>query len=340
MLTWSSGKYAIGVTVALAILAGCSSGSQSAYTPASGMLSNAYQSLNPDVGASRPDVNAPTMLYVTSWASGTVYAYSSPRNGHANKKNGPPACTFTASQGLQDINADAQGNLIVPSYESGSDKINVYGPDCGALEGTITNRYGGAYDVTSSGNALTGKIVVATTSTNGSVTVCTLKAGCTTNLQIGIQYALTRSVAVNHAGDCWAESQINSEEPLTYFKGCSGSAQSTTGFVNKGGYGLDFDKHGNLIALDTNSNALYVYKGCNPACTLVGGPLPLHGTGGEYYGHLDKAGDTLATMDFFVPQVKIYHYTPTSLTYLYSFNNGLSSCGDCTGAAYGPALTK
>jgi hypothetical protein len=357
----SSAKYALGVTVILAILAGCNSGSQSAYTPSSGLLSPADQSLyataHTGPAAPRQNTAARPMLYISSWSSGTIFGYPSNHNGYANKKNAPPTCTFTAGvRGLEDIGGDAKGNLIVPSYDSTSHShvLNIYGPDCGALIGSISDPYtGGIYDV-ASGNALTGKIVVATSGTyTGSVTVCTYKGGCTSNLSLPGGYSgqsAVFAVAVDRAGDCWAQGVYETYSRgdiyvLVYYKGCSGTGQIATGFLNKSKGGLDIDKDGNIVSIEsgqgTNTHgSLYVYKGCNPACTVVGGPLALHGDAGEFYGHLDKGGNTFATMDFFVPQVNIYSYTPTALTYLYSFNNGMSACGDCTGAAYAPAITK
>jgi hypothetical protein len=329
MLISSSVKYVSGVIISVALLAGCSTGSPSAFNPSS--------NVNPGRTALRPNPLPPTMLYVSAGYYGTVFGYSSPRNGHANKKNGPAACTFSPSAKLDSIDADAKGHLIVPNGEA--EAIEVYAPDCGALEGSVYDYYGSPHDAaTASANALTGKIVVASDSEYAeSVTVCTIKAGCTTNLPIDIQYGTAASVAVSSDGDCWAESEMNyGLVALSYFKGCSGSAQTATGFENTGGYGLDIDKSGNILAVDEKSSLLYVYSGCNPACTLVGGPFAMHG--GEYYGHLDKAGKTFAAVNYFSPQVNIYSYTPSSLTYLYSFNNGLSSCVDCTGVAFAPAI--
>jgi hypothetical protein len=220
------------------------------------------------------------------------------------------------------------------------------------LIGSIADPYGVPYDVAE--NA-TGTIVAASNGTyTGSVTVCTLSAGCTSNLSLPTNYPggdnFAVSVAINSAGDCWAQviylTYSGDVYGLAYFKGCSGTGQVATGFLNQNKGGLHIDKSGNIVALDSNlggkqpSSVLYVYKGCNPACTLVGGPLPLHSSQGEVYGHLDKAGNTLATADYVTPEIDIYRYTPTAVTYLYSITNGMSSCGDCMGAAYAPEITK
>jgi hypothetical protein len=342
----SLAKYAVGATAGFAVLTGCSAGSQSGFNPASLGITRAPSTSF----QSRPNV-APAMLYVSSWTSGTILGYKSPRSGHADKKNSAPTCTFTVNRGLEDIAGDPQGNLIVPTATRSSDQVNIYAPNCGALIGSVADPYGAPYDAAE--NAA-GTIVAATNATyTGNVAVCTLKAGCTSDLTIPSNYSgqnLAFAVTVNRAGDCWAqvvyETYSGDINGLAYFKGCSGTGQVATGFLNQDKGGLDIDKSGNIVSIDSNlggkqtSSLLYVYKGCNPTCTVVGGPFTLHSSEGEFYGHLNKAGDTLATVDFFTPEIDIYHYTPTKVTYLYSITNGMSSCGDCTGAAYAPADAK
>jgi hypothetical protein len=69
-----------------------------------------------------------------------------------------------------------------------------------------------------------------------------------------------------------------------------------------------------------------LYAACKPACSLAGGPFPLLGL--AYYGHLNKKGNIFAAADEGLAQIDLYKYRSTpkpSLTYEYSFNNGLSS---------------
>ncbi len=56
--------------------------------------------------------------------------------------------------------------------------------------------------------------------------------------------------------------------------------------------GLDIDKNGNIVAISAFDSNVYVYSGCNPACTLVGGPFPMHGE--AVFGHLNKQSMTFA----------------------------------------------
>jgi hypothetical protein len=149
------------------------------------------------------------------------------------------------------------------------------------------------------------------------------------------------AVAMSNAGDCWASSAADTA--LTYFKGCAEPAQNATGYLNPSAGGLDIDNHGNLVAISDaspdehgvslqSSSEVYVYSGCNPKCTLVGGPFALEG--GSLYGHLNKENTRFVAADHEYGQVDIYKYTPTAIRYLYSFNNGLST--SIIGAAYNP----
>jgi hypothetical protein len=61
----------------------------------------------------------------------------------------------------------------------------------------------------------------------------------------------------------------------------------------------------------------------------------LHGEATD--GHLNKDGSQLVTADYQYGQIDVYKYKPTVLTYLYSFNNGLSVSSGLVGAAYNPS---
>lgn len=143
-------------------------------------------------------------------------------------------------------------------------------------------------------------------------------------------------VAMSRGGDCWATSYNSSGTPnLTWFQGCTGTGQTATGWNNSSAGGLDIDKSGNLVSLDPGSASAYVYSGCNPACTVVGGPFALEGA--AIYGHVNRQSMALATADYQNGQVDIYDYDlPKSLTYMFSFNNGLSANDEVLGVAYAP----
>ena len=254
---------------------------------------------------------------------------------HKNTSNGPPTCSIGGSY-VNSVAVDGKGNLIDP--DGGSRTVIVYqGPGmCGSEIGSISDYYGQPSDA-SSANAATGTIAVGNifdTSGAGSISLCSLSAGCTANLTNPNMYEVA-GVAMANNGDCWG-SATNSlgTATLTYFAGCSGGGQATTGFANTYYGGLDIDANGNLVSIDAFTPAIRVYSGCNPACTLVGGPFPL--LNDAVFGHLNKQSMTFATGDYALGQIDVYYYSPTSLTYWYSFNNGFSASDDVEGAAYNP----
>jgi hypothetical protein len=273
-------------------------------------------------------------------ALGGIYGsqfFASIINGypHKNTSNGPPTCSVGASY-VNGMAVDGKGALIDP--DGGTRSVIVYaGPGmCGSMLGTISDPYGQPSDA-SSMNAATGQIVVGNifdTSGAGSISICSLSAGCTANLTNSNMYEVA-GVAQANNGDCWASSTNSlGTATLTYFAGCTGSGQAATGWQNTYYGGLDIDANGNLVAIDAFTPAVRVYSGCNPACTLVGGPFTL--VGDAVFGHLNHQSMTLAVGDYASGNIDVYYYSPTSLTYWYSFNNGLSPSDDVEGAAYNP----
>ena len=269
-------------------------------------------------------------IYGSQFYAGLIAGYP-----HKNTSNGPPTCTLGASY-ANSIAVDGKGNLIDP--DGGSRSIIVYqGPGmCGSEIGEIPDYYGQPSDA-SSADAATGEIAVGNifgTSGAGGIAICSLSAGCTSYLTNSNMYEVA-GVAMANNGDCWA-SATNSlgTATLTYFQGCTGSGQAATGFQNTYYGGLDIDANGNLVSIDAFTPAVRVYSGCNPNCTLVAGPFSL--IGDAVFGHLNKQSMTFATGDYELGQIDVYYYSPTSLTYWYSFNNGLDPSEDVEGAAYNP----
>jgi hypothetical protein len=259
-----------------------------------------------------------------------VFGYAS-----NDRQNRGPICAEN-SQPTYDLAVDGRGDLIVPNP---SDTVTVFkGPGmCGRKLGTLQTIYS-AVDVASF-NAASGTIAVGIVldgqSGDGSIQLCTLKKGCYANLTDGTQMDFVAAVAMSKKGDCWASSAVPTA--LTYFKGCSATAQSATGYENSDAGGLDIDNAGNLVSISCSevscsTPVLYVYAGCNPKCKKVGGPFPLQGA--SWYGHLNATSTRFAAADYEYGQVDVYKYSPTTLTYLYSFNSGLNS--NIAGTAYNP----
>jgi len=270
-------------------------------------------------------------IYVAEQSDG-IYGY------HAkNKSNNPPICSISGPSNLSDIAVDGKRNLIVP--DGGTRSVIIYsGPGmCGSKLGSFADPYGQPSDA-SSADATSGTLAVANIFDNsyqpGSISVCTLAAGCTRNLTASSMYQVA-GVAMDKHGNCWA-SAIDSAgaATLTYFAGCTGSGQQATGYQNSYFGGLDIDKGGNLVSLSAYDSKVYVYSGCNPACRLVGGYTLKNSAA---FGHLNRKSTTFAVAALFVGQIDVYHYSPAGLTYWYSFNNGLSSSYlEVLGVAYDP----
>lgn len=291
-------------------------------------------------GAPRPVFGIPARnsassgIYASEYHNSGSIVYGYRKN---NRRNDPPICSESVTYPRGDIAVDGKGNLIVP--ESFGEFSVFKGPGmCGPELGSIYPCCGGGVVDAASADAANGTITIAAFqdgSSAGSIELCTLKHGCTTNLR-NPDMNFVYSVAVARNGDCWAsseqaESMGSGGAVLTYFKDCSGSGQTATGYQNAYAGGLDIDVNGNLVSISATTPAVYVYSACNPACKTVGGPFSLHG--GAIYGHLDKDSTYFATADSQYGQVDVYRYSPKAVTYMYSFNNGLSSS---TAVAYNP----
>ena len=254
-----------------------------------------------------------------------------------NNHNGKAICAVKNVSGPNGIAVDGKGNLIDP--DGGTKTIIIFkGPKmCGAQLGSVSDPFGQPSDAASA-NAATGTIVVANIFDNnkkaGSVLRCTLAHGCKTHLKNPNMYEVA-GVALAKNGDCWASATSKSgHATLTYFKGCTGSGKKASGYANAYYGGLDIDVHGNLVALSYSDKKLYVYKGCNPACTLVGGPYTLYGE--ATFGHLNGSSTKFVAGDYQYGQIDVYNYSPTSLKLAYHFNKGLSPSALVEGAAFDP----
>jgi hypothetical protein len=188
-----------------------------------------------------------------------------------------------------------------------------------------------------SGNALVKEVVIGHVFDNsvpgGSISLCSLAKGCKRDL-INPALATLAGVATKN-GDCWGSGVTSSSMAvLVYFKHCSGSGSVASGFENAYYGGLDFDRGGNLVSISAFDAKMYVYKGCNPACTLVGGPFTLNGN--TAFGDLNKRSTAFVGADFQYGEADVYKYKPTRLTYEYSFDNGLDASDGVEGAAFNP----
>ncbi len=341
---------ALCTTVAVALLAGCGGSNLSSPTaamPGGGGVAPAGHHMQPVMAVPkwmiskvRPPfhgVRAPKSasrgMYISEFFGTSILGYL-----RRNVGNKAPYCTVPGSS-VNNVAVDGQKNLIDP--DGGSRSVIIYsGPSmCGSVAATISDPYGQPSDA-SSANAMTGPIAVGNIVDSagvGSISMCTVSAGCTTNLTSPSITGYGGGIAMDNSGNCYMTSENASftASIMTYWAGCSGTGVTATGYVNKSYGGLEIDSSGNIVSIDFQNNNVYVYSGCNPACTLVGGPYALHG--GTIFGRLNKATGRFAGVEYLNGQVDLYDYSPTGgLTYLYSFNNGLISSQQPEGIAWQP----
>lgn len=315
-------RYALTLGAVSALLAACGGSQPPGATAA--MLQHPVQSISASANGKG--------IYVSDDSgveNRTVFGFT-----QRNRKNKPPICTLETGAGGE-VAVDNEGNVMLAT---GDARLFVFkGPDmCGSQVGAIDTN-GITLDAASA-DAATGKIIVGNfqminPSGSSDIQICSLAAGCSAQLTNPTMNELT-GVALSKKGDCWGSGlSLGSTATLTYFKGCSGSGQSATGFKNRFSGGLDIDKDGNLVSIDQDQG-FWVYKGCNPKCKVIGGPFPFEGS--TTYGHLNEDSTALVAADWQYGQADVYAYSPTKITYKYSFNNGLSSHYGVSGAAYNP----
>jgi hypothetical protein len=283
-----------------------------------------------------PDAKEPKSGIYVSSSTPLIFGYPA-----SDRRNRPAICRESGIGSSDGVAVDGKGNLIVS--DGGDRLIFIFkGPEmCGRQLGSLGDPYGQPSDAASA-DAASGTIAVANIQDSGepygSISVCTFFGGCTSNLTNPNMDNSVAGVAMARNGDCWGSSyDVRDAASLTYFKGCSGAGQPATGFKNVSYGGLDIDKSGNIVSIDFEGGStgqIWVYRGCNPACTVVGGPFPLHGNAAS--GHLNETSTEFVTADFENMEVDVYEYDVRRLTYKYSFNNDLSGTTELVSAAFNP----
>jgi hypothetical protein len=280
-------------------------------------------------------------LYVNQFYGNAVFGYPV-----QNKNNQPPTCTVGtgSSSYVNGVFVDPNGNLITPlgSNGSGQHAVSVWqGPGmCGPQAGTFLNPYGQSASAYSY-DAINGTILVGNIFDNsgapGSLSICTLSGGCTANLTNAAMYKVAGPLMAPN-GDCWASAEnYSGYATLTYFAGCTGNGTQANGFKNTDYGSLEYDRNGNIVSVDKTGMQIWVYSGCNPDCTVVGGPYPLYNL--AVWCSLNKQSMALACGAPDAGEVDVYSYSPSGITLLYSFNNGLTVSGTVEGVAYNPPAT-
>jgi hypothetical protein len=284
-----------------------------------------------------------SLIYADAYYGATLGGYPDP-----NKDNDPPTCTLGSSSNYLDyvngFGTDPAGDTMIPALTpsgGGYFSINVFKPNCGALAWDETFSSGDPVDAaTNAKSAVTGTVLVSLENSKGEgeLVFCSQSGGCGTPFGSSSVTGYGGGVAIAKNGDCWlsAESASFSGFVLVYFKGCTGSGQAATGTSNKYYGGLFIDTKGNLGSIDL-SGSLYVYSGCNPACTLLSSSTL---EGESIFGGLDEKGVTFATGDYANSDVDVYSYSPSGVKYEYSFNSGMTPGDDQEAAHFAPRNKK
>jgi|GEM_PF-852271 hypothetical protein len=279
-------------------------------------------------------------IYASNFYASEMWGYSNP-----NVRDDPPVCTLgSASKPLTYVNGfgtDPKGYVIVPWLETYSGElfgyVYAFKPNCVGPVWQAADNNGQPGDAYSS-NAATGKVLVAELAlkgkSTGAIAICQYKVGCAKAFSNKAVTGHGSGVAMATNGDCWlsAFTHVNNTGfVLIYFKGCTGSGQVATGTSNRSAGGLFIDTKGQLGTIDQYAE-LYVYKGCNPACTLVSSSTL---EGQPIFGGLNAQGTQLAVGDPLIGGtshnhdggVDIYNYNATTgaATYSYSFNTDLNT---------------
>jgi hypothetical protein len=351
--------------VTLALLAGCSGlGSTSSSLPGMGSQSQAHglpdapRSLVPPgfvpAGISRLHLDVPplkktksaALIFGSQFYGTLVYGYPDP-----DSKNKKPTCTLgTTSNYLEYVNGfgtDAAGDTMIPALTPATADylfLNVFKPNCGSLAWSVEIQSGQAADAyTNSKSAVTGSVLVGLlkvgTTDAGGAEICSKKSGCGSVITNSAITGYAAGVAMATNGDCWISGATDETTGfvLAYFKGCAGSGVVATGTKNTDYGGLFFDTKGNLASVD-GSGTLYVYKGCDPKCTLVS-TSTLEGK--SFFGGLDSTGTDLALGDYENGTVDVYSYSTTKgAKYLYSISKDLIESEMVETGQFAPDISK
>ncbi|MGA2760504.1 MAG: hypothetical protein ABSF08_09325 [Candidatus Cybelea sp.] len=302
---------ALWATVVCSLLCGCAGG----FPVTSG---RAVQLLRAPVPSSKAEQTSG--IYISEFYGDEILGYRS-----SNKGRRPPLCSIRGGMNVNDVAVDGQGNLIDP--DGASKNVVIFkGPEmCGQRLGAFRDVYGQPSDAASQ-NAATGKIAVGNIrgrgSSAGSLSICTLRAGCTSNLT-NPKLNAAGGVAMSNDGDCWVDARRTpvGGAALIYFKGCAGPGEAASGFKSKTYGGIDIDNQGNLVIIDQAALAVSIYSGCNPGCTLVGGPFALKAQ--CFFGKLNAANTDFVTVNQTNGVVDFYSYSTKAIKFEYSFKRGL-----------------
>lgn len=313
-------RSAIGFVVVVALFAGCDNRATSVVVP-------------PASDGTAVPRSAERGIYVVIGSSSAIRLYGYRiKNGRLQFH----PCSIKGVSYFLNVAVDALGDAMVP--DPSTNAVTVFqGPNmCGANLGSIRDPYGQPY-LAVSNDAITGIVAVSHVS-GGVISICRLSTlDCAATLTNPNIVGVT-GIAMANNGDCWASGFNNSSgsSVLIYFKRCSGRGEVASGFEIADFGGLAIDGHGNIVAINfgnSGSSNVYTYKGCDPHCTLIAGPLWLMSN--EDQGSFNRDSTIFAAAGTNTrSEINFYGYSPTKITYLYSYKTNYA--GWAISTAYNP----
>jgi hypothetical protein len=235
--------------------------------------------------------------------------------GPQNRNNKLPECTIPAQMDVFGIASDASGNVYVPTFAGGTNIVNIYAPGCGKRIARLNDPYGNP-----SGAAVHGSTFYVE-DLDGSVPVCTL-SGCSSELtDPSIRSGSGGGVAVDSFGNVWATDYNQSFViELIVWRHAKMPGHIVSGYVNTvTPGGIEFDRHDNLIAVDSTVVRCYTCNARGATCTRTVS-FPLQGK--SRFGALNRRNTDFQVTDQEHSSVDVYAYP--GFSYQYSYNRGPS----------------
>jgi sugar lactone lactonase YvrE len=244
---------ALAASSGLALLAGCSGGSQAGAPtlPTTPQAQSAERAPALDVAGSTG------MTYVAPIGSTIVYGYQ-----RANQGNHAPLCTITGFTTVNGgIGVDQSGNLWVPDEGASPRAITEFGPNCGAKKTVLTD----PGDVGPNNVAFdtTGHVYVSNSFANsgGPGNILQYTGTKITKTLTDPDIATPQGLAIDKSNNVWV-SYRDPGSSGTYVAEYPGGTMPAKLFKNISlGFpgSLQFDHKGNLLAIDGDTSAMNVY---------------------------------------------------------------------------------
>ncbi len=301
--------------LAAALLAGCAGATSQ--TPVAGVEPMAGRSAVAQPIDLLLPAKTPGGLYVGQFSANVINEYTLP-----DKNNSAPRCTVGFVGAVNGIGVNAKHVLYVPNDSPRG--IYLWAANCGKSLPTLSDGNGQPADV-----AFDGTTVYVDDATTGGIDVfahgATAPTGTLSNAAIA---GSNFGVAVDGKHNVFESSQTGSGVVVEYAGGKEpGSVLAITGTATP--QGLEFDKKGNLLVMDTTNGVLIYAPPYDGAPKHVITPQNF-----SVYAKLDAANKNLYLSDIVMGTVDAYTYPAGAFEY--SISNGLLQGNSVEGIAVDP----